>query len=271
MRTIITIAIATLLFATPDTQAAERAKSQGQIDAARSALNEFKAKVGDSKIVDTDIAAAEQNIEKAAAALKAGEKMFGGLTDEADAEVRHQTALSDLNLKVAASRLEKARIDAESTVLAKKIGAVQARVKVFDDYRSEIAKLKEQVAANEKAAKEADQLKADKSALEERIARMTEERKELEGIKAENSRLKNELKKLEAQLNKPAELKTPEVRETPKVAEKPALPAPQQGGKGPSAETAPVRQNQPVEPAPTVSDAPVIVPSLPEPVAAEQK
>jgi len=202
MRTILTIAIAALLFVAPETQAADRAKSQGQIESARSALNEFKAKAGESKSVAADIAAAEQNLEKAAAALKAGEKMFGGLTDEAEADVRHQTALLDLNLKVAASKLEKSRIEAESVVLGKKIEAVQAKVKIFDDFRAEIARLKSELAASEKGSKELDKLKKEKSALEEQLAGLKREKEALESVKAENLHLTGQLEKLRAEQKK---------------------------------------------------------------------
>lgn len=202
MRTIVTIAIAALLFSAPDTQAADRAKSQGQIDAARTVLNEFKAKAGENKSVAADIAAAEQNLEKAAASLKAGEKMFGGLTDEAEADVRHQTALLDLNLKVAVSKLEKSRIEAESVVLGKKIDAVQAKVKIFDDFRAEIARLKSELAASEIGGKELDKLKREKGALEEQLAGVKKEKEALETVKAENLRLTGQLEKLQAEQKK---------------------------------------------------------------------
>ncbi len=202
MRTIVMIAIAALLFGVPDTQAAERAKSQGQIDGARSALNDFKSKAGDNKIVAADVTAAEQNLDKAVAAQKAGEKMFGGLTDEAEANVRHQTVLMDLNLKVAASKLEKARIESESAVLAKKIDAVQAKVKIFDDYRAEIARLKGELTASAKGDKELEMIRKEKSALEDQVARQAQEIAQLESVRADNKRLKDQLEKLQGELKK---------------------------------------------------------------------
>jgi len=262
MRTIVTIAIAALLFGAPETQAADRAKSQGQIDSARSALNDFKAKAGENKIVAADIAAAEQNLEKAAAALKGGEKMFGGLTDEAEANVRHQTALLDLNLKVAVSKLEKSRIEAESTVLGKKIAVVQAKVKIFDDFRAEIARLKSELSTSEKACRELDTLKKDKSALEEQVARLTRDKEQLDTVKAENLRLSSQLDKLQAEQKKlltvPAALPSPAPVKpesiTPVKKTDPALP---KAAPKAAEEKLPVKEAQPVT-EPTI-DQPVKV------------
>jgi len=202
MRTIVMIAVAALLFVAPGSQAADRVKSQGHIDSARSALNEFKAKVGENKLIAADVSAAEQNLEKAAVAQKAGERMFGGITDEAEADVRHQTALLDLNLKVAASKLEKVRIEAESAVLGKKIDTVQAKVKIFDDFRAEITRLKSELAASEMRAKELEKLKKEKSALEEQLVGVKKEKEALEAVKAENLRLTGQLEKLQAEQKK---------------------------------------------------------------------
>jgi myosin heavy subunit len=209
MRTILTIAVVTILGFPSAGLSADREKSQARIDSARSSLNEFKSNAGESKTIDAEVKAAERNLEKASAAQKAGEKMFGGLSDEAEADVRHEMALLDLNLKLAASKLEKARIEAESAVLGKKIDAVQSKVKIFDDFRAEIARLKEEVASGGKAAKDLDKLKEEKNDLEKQLAKLSGEKDKLGAATAENGALKAQLdaateenRKLKGQLEK---------------------------------------------------------------------
>jgi uncharacterized protein YigA (DUF484 family) len=199
MRTFLTIATAAFLIVSSDVQAADRARSQAQIDSGRVALNDFKAKAGESKIVADDVNAAERNLEKAATAQKAGEKMFGGLTDEAEANVRHEIALLDLNIKLAASKLEQARIGAESAALGKKIEAVQAKLKIFDDFRSEIARLKSKLADSQKGGRELEILKKEKGSLEEQIIDFKKGKELLETLKAENLKLTSQLEKLQSE------------------------------------------------------------------------
>jgi hypothetical protein len=202
MKTFSTIAIAALLLVSSDIHAADRAKSQAQIDSGRTALSDFKAKAGESKIITDELNAAERNLEKAASAQKAGEKMFGGLTDEAEADVRHEMTILDLNLKLAASKLEKSRIGAESAVLGKKIETVQAKVKIFDDFRAEIARLKSELAATEKGGKELEKLKKEKGSMEEQVLDLKKGVKQLETLKAENLKLTSQLEKLQSEQKK---------------------------------------------------------------------
>jgi regulator of replication initiation timing len=221
MRTILIPAIIAMMLVPLAVPAAERAPSQARIEAARITLNDFKAKAVDSKAAATDIDEAAGHLDKAAAALKAGEKMFGGVSDEADLEVRHETNLADLVLKRGNSRLEQAKIGAESAVLAKKIDVVKAKVKIFDDFRAEISRLKGEVAASGKVGKELDTLKGEKNSLEEQVAKLTGEKEKfgaataeigtlklkLDSVTEENKKLKGHLEKLEADKKRLTETK----------------------------------------------------------------
>lgn len=240
MKTILTLAITAMVLAPLAVPAAERAPSQARIEAARSSLNDFKVKAGDIKAATGDIDEAAGHIDKAAAALKAGEKMFGGISDESELDVRHETALADLALKRGTSRLEQAKITAESAALAKKIDAVKAKVKIFDDFRTEIARLKKDAAANEKAQKVIDKLKEEKNTLEEQVARLTADKEklgaataELDTLKnrldaaaAENNKLKGLLEKLEADKVRPPETKA-DLPKPQQAAPKTEVTAPQ--------------------------------------------
>ncbi len=233
MKAILTLAITAMMLTPLTALTAERAPSQARIEAARSALNDFKARAGDNKAAAGDIDEAASHIDKAVAALKAGEKMFGGVSDEADLDVRHETSLTDLALKRGAARLEQTKIAAESAALAKKIDVVKAKVKIFDDFRSEIARLKKEAAANEKAAKNLDQLKEEKNSLEKQIAQLSADNKklgtataeiaalktQLEAAAAENKKLKGQLEKLEADKVRP-----PEIKAVPSAPQKPVPP-----------------------------------------------
>jgi hypothetical protein len=199
MKTLLTIVLAALILTPHTTPAAERSKSQAQIETAQSALNDFKARAGvDAKLVSTDLENAAGYLAKAAAALKAGEKMFGGLADEAEQDVNHETAMLDVTLKLAATKLERTKIGAELNVLGKKVDAVKAKLKVFDDFRAEIARLKGELATNEKTVKELETLKAEKGALEAQIVKLSTEKRQLDALKEENLRLSRKLEKFEA-------------------------------------------------------------------------
>jgi chromosome segregation ATPase len=197
MKTALAIAIAAMMCIPHTLYAADKSKSVAQIESARTALHDFKTRAGDSTVVAPDLEEAAKYLERAAAALKAGEKMFGGISDEAELDVRHETALVDLTLKLAASRLERARTEAESAALGKKIDTVKARLKIFDDFRAEIARLKEEVAANGKIAKELEALKGEKKILEEQITKLSALQGQLDAVKEENQKLTRQLEQSE--------------------------------------------------------------------------
>lgn len=198
MKTILTLVLAAMILTPHTTYAAERGKSQAQIETAQAALNDFKTKAGaDASLVSSELESAARYLEKAAAALKGGEKMFGGLSDEAEQDVNHETAMLEVTLKLAATKLERTKIGAELTLLGKKVDAIKAKLKIFDDFRAEIARLKAELATNEKVVKEREALKAEKSALEAQIAKLSAEMTQLEALKEENLRLNRKLENIE--------------------------------------------------------------------------
>jgi len=249
MRSIMTIVLATMLMTPHVLRAADRSKSQAQIETAQTALNDFKARAAaDATFASSELESAVRYLEKAAAALKAGEKMFGGLSDEAEQDVKHETEMLDVTLKLAATKIERAKIEAESKTLGKKVDAVKAKLKIFDDFRAEIARLKGELATNEKAVKEVEALKAEKGALEAQITKLSTEKGQLDTLKEENLNLTRKLEKFEAvqksvQPSPKAAVPEPEIKTPP---EKKIDPAPAE-----KKDTAPVEE---ILPAPATKE-----------------
>ncbi len=203
MRFVLTVAMITLCMGSSIANAADREKSRAQIETARAALEELKTNAGENKTASADLAAAAKYLDRASIALKQGEKMFGGISDEAEQEIRHQTSMVDLTLKLAASKIERSKIEAELAALSNKTETVRARVKIFDDFRAEIARLKGELANKEKAGKELAALKAEKTSLAAQLEKLTTEKELLEKVKEENEALKKRMSQLKGENDKP--------------------------------------------------------------------
>ncbi|GAM09571.1 hypothetical protein OR1_01851 [Geobacter sp. OR-1] len=226
MRILTIIVVLTLFMGSGSAGAADAAKTRALIDTGRTALEDLRGKAGENKAVAADLETAAQYLDRAAAALKGGEKIFGGISDEAEQDVRHQTSLAELTLKLAASRIERAKIEAELDAINKKSEIVKSRVKIFDDLRAEIARLKEAVSANEKAGKGLAALQAERDALAEQVRKLTGENALLEKLRQENDMLRKELSRRQderAQTTQPERAGNPQ----PDPKELETIPAPQ--------------------------------------------
>jgi DNA repair exonuclease SbcCD ATPase subunit len=201
MRIFMTVAIAALLIGSSIANAADRNKSLAQIETIKAAMDQVKTIVGENKIASSDLDTAAKHLDKASAALKEGEKMFGGISDEAEQEIRHQTSMADLTLKLATSRIERSKIESDLATLSKKTETVKAKVKIFDDLRAEIARLKGEIANNEKAVKELAALNAEKASLAAQVQKLTAETELLDKVKSEKESLQKSFNQLKEENN----------------------------------------------------------------------
>jgi Rad3-related DNA helicase len=199
MRILLIVAIMALSIGLNSAAAADRDKSLAQIETAKNAIEQLKTKIGDNKIITPELDSATKYLEKALISLKEGEKIFGGVSDEAEQEIRHQTSMVDLSLKLAASKLERSKIEPELAEITRKTSAVKARVKIFDDFKSEITRLKKELADNDKAAKELAALIAEKDNLAAQLDKLKVEKGLLEKIKEENDSLKKSMSRLKSE------------------------------------------------------------------------
>jgi DNA repair ATPase RecN len=151
------------------------------IEAARLNIGNFKAKAGDGKLVLPELNMANSYLGKAEYALEKGKNFLGTVSEEAQQEVRHLMTLTDIALAIGSSKLERSRVEAEAALLSSRLEKVRSRVKVFDDYRSEIARLKAELAKSSGSAKELESLKAEKVSLQKQVDKLTAERELIAG------------------------------------------------------------------------------------------
>ena len=163
--------------------AADRAMPESRIESARMALSEFKVTAGDNPAVAADIKYAEQHLDTAILHLKSGGKIFGGVTEAAESDIRHELGLVELSLKNGTVRLDQARSRSEAELLEKKISTVKSKLKVFDDFRAEIAVL----------TTKTEGCQAERKALQGRLDEAGNLREQLEALKKENARLVQQL------------------------------------------------------------------------------
>lgn len=227
--------------------AAGKGKASSQIDAARGMIEGIAAKVGDNKAAAADLEQARTLLRKAEEALEKGRALFGfgDLKPEAEQEIKHYTEMTELAVSLAASRIEKSRAETELEGLDKQLAAVKAKVKLFEDRKAELEKLRKDAAKCQTAAKELEAVKAEKAQLAAQVEQLLAERgqadklkgeqaeaaRKLEELKTENSRLKEQVERLQTERRaapaQPAEAgkaaPTPPVAESPSPAkEKPA-------------------------------------------------
>jgi chromosome segregation ATPase len=171
--------------------AAEKGKSQAQIDAVRVTIDAFASKVGDNKDAAGDLAQARSFLKKAEEVLEKGLTLIwlGNVKPEAEQDIAHYTGMAELAVTLAGSHLEKSRAEAELESLTKQTASVKAKLKAFEDRKAELEKLKAEAAKYQGIGKELEGLKAEKAEL----AKKNEE------FKAENSRLNEQLEKLQAE------------------------------------------------------------------------
>lgn len=192
------ILVTTVLLTAASAFAAEKSKILIQLDASRAAVDAVALKVGENREASAALEQARTSLQKATEVHDKGRQMFGlgDLKPEAEAEVKGYLETTDIAVATAVSRLEKTRAAAELEAIDKQLESVKAKVKLFDDRKAELEKLK------------ADAAKCLSSA------------KELETLKAENSRLSGQVEKQLAEIK----ALTVQLEEAKKTAVKAAIP-----------------------------------------------
>lgn len=241
MRTLMVLTVLSCGLVAAAAGAADKEKSQLQIDAARASIESFAAKARDDKDAAAAVAAARAQLKKAEDAYAGGRQMFGfgGVKPEAEQDIAHFVSLVDLSVALGAARLEKARNADELDKLTTQLNKVKARVKVFEERKAEVEKLRADAAKYEATAKELAAVKADKALLASQVELLTAERKQmdkakgdltesmkkLDELKAENARLSEQVEKLTTE-RKALSAQLEEARKAAVVREPPQQPAP---------------------------------------------
>lgn len=238
--------------------AAEKHKSASRIEVARSAIETLAAKADANKLVADNLQIARSYFGKAEAAYEKSREFLGLLNigdkkAAAEQDISHYTTMVDFTVTLANSRLEKYRIEGELAGLNKQVAAVRTKVKVFDDLRAEIEKLRAEVAKHDGVSRELVATKADKAVLVSQVELLMAERgqsdkiklekgeliRKLDEQKAENTRLMEQVEKLAGE-RKALSAQLEEVRKGALMRELAETPVP-------AKETAPVVETPPVK------------------------
>jgi len=210
MRIFTLLACLTLLSAPLAVQAGEKTKAQTQLEAAKAAIEAFAKKSDECKLVTGDLEAAHSFLKKGEEAYSGGRTMFGlgDVNPEAGQEIKFDTDMVELYLALGQSRIDNAKSTDELVVMSGLVAKMKAKVKVFDDRKAELEKLRASLVKFDATVKELDEAKAENARLAKKAGKLELERKAAD---AELDRLKAELARrdLAAAQATPASLATP--------------------------------------------------------------
>ena len=215
MRNIMIMAFMFVLMTAYGVDAAEKSKTLSLIDATRGAIDGFVARAGENKAVAADVELARASLKKAEDAYEKGRQLFGfgDVKPEAELDIKHYAGLAELAISLGSSRIEKARVEVEFEALGKQLAEVKAKVKVFEDRKAEIDKLKADAAKLPIISKELEVIKSEKALLATQVELLMAERgqsdklkvgnaeltRKIEELKAENARLTEQVEKMKAE------------------------------------------------------------------------
>jgi DNA repair exonuclease SbcCD ATPase subunit len=204
--------------------AAEKSKIAVQLDASRVSVDALAGKIGDNREAGTALEQARTYLQKASDLETKGRQRLGftipglsaDLKPEVEEEINNYLEISAVSVATATSRLEKAKASSEFEIIDKQLANVKAKIKVFEDRKAELEKLKADAAKCQSASKELETLKADNTRLSAQIEKQNLEIKALTVRLEEAKKPVSEPAKPEKTAPVPASLPEP-VRETPSV------------------------------------------------------
>ena len=188
MKTRILILIITLCLTTFTAIAAEKNKAVVQLDTARTAIETMAAKIGDNRDAAADLELARAAIKKGDDASEKGRQLFGfgDIKPEAEHEIEIYAEIAGLSAAAAASRLEKAKAAGELEVLDRNLSGIKAKIKIFEDRKSELEKCKAESARCQGTVGEIEVLKAENNRLTTQLEKLQAEVKSLK-VKKESA------------------------------------------------------------------------------------
>ncbi len=174
---------------------------RGQIDAARVAIDATASKVEGSKEALADLAQARNGVAAAEESLKAGKSMFGfgDIGPDTAKEVKQAMELVEIATASALSRIEFTRATAELDAIEKQYTLVTAKLKIFDERKAELVRLRQEAASSQATTKENEELKGEKAALTAQVGQLTAELHKTEKLKTEQAELMRKLEELKGE------------------------------------------------------------------------
>lgn len=214
--------ISTLCVSVTTAFAADKNKILSQLDATRATVEAAAGKIEGNREAAADLERARAALKDADESFKSGKSMFGfgDISPEAENEIKLAVDMAELATATALTRLEFVRATTELDAIEKQFTTVKGKLKLFEDRKAELERLRLEVAACQKTSNEFETIKAEKALLMSQVDQLAAERsradklkieqleltRKLEEVKAENARLSTLAALLEKQL---AEKKAP--------------------------------------------------------------
>lgn len=181
--------------------AAEKNKTLIQLDATRSAVESAAAKVEGNKEAVADLERARTALKYADESYKGGKSMFGfgDISPETEKEIKLAVDMADIATASALSRLEFVRATAELDAIEKQFVVVKGKLKIFEERKAELDKLRLDAAACRKISNELEIIKLEKATLAAQIDQLSSERSRADKLKIELLELTRKLDELKAE------------------------------------------------------------------------
>lgn len=203
--------------------AAEKNKTLAQLEAARSAVETAAGKIEGNKEAAADLERARAALKQADESFNAGKSMFGfgDISPEAEKEIKISVDAVEMATTSALSRVELVRATAEMEAIEKQFIATKAKLKLFEDRKAELERLRLEVAACRKISNDFEVVKLEKANLAAQIDQLTAERSRADKLKIEQLELSRKVEELKAEngrLSAQIEKQTTELKTPPPVA-----------------------------------------------------
>lgn len=219
MKWIYLLLVSTLCLSTSNALAADKNKILIQLDASRAEVESVAGKAEGNKEAAADLTRARAALKNAEESYNAGKTMFGfgDINPETEREIKLSFDIADVATTTALSRLELVRATAELDAIEKQFASVKSKLKLFEDRKAELIRLRLEVAACQKTTSELEIAKAEKTVMATKMEQLAVERgradklkieqfelsKKMDELKAENARLTGLLEKLQAEKSAP--------------------------------------------------------------------
>jgi hypothetical protein len=181
--------------------AADKNKVLSQLETVRSAVEAAAGKTEGNKEAAADLERAKSALKEADESLKAGKSMFGfgDISPEAEKEIKLSVDKAELATVTALSRVEFARETAELNAIEKQFAAVKAKLKLFEDRKAELERLRLEAVACQKTVNEYEVIKAEKAILATQVDQLSAEKGKADKLKIEQLELTQKLDELKTE------------------------------------------------------------------------
>lgn len=181
--------------------AADKSRILSQLDATRAVVETAAGKIEGNREAAGDLERARAALKDADESFKSGKSMFGfgDISPEAENEIKLAVDMAELATATALTRMEFVRATAELDAIEKQFTAVKGKLKLFEDRKAELERLRLEAAACQKTGKEIETIKAEKAALMAQVEQLAAERSRADKLKIEQLELTRKLDEMKAE------------------------------------------------------------------------